>query len=289
MTAIRITEVGPRDGLQSESACLSTAVKVQFIDLLSAAGIPEIEVSSFVSSKWVPQLADAAEVFAAIQRRIGTSYSALVPNEQGFDRACAARADKIAVFISATEEFSQRNANGSIAEVLARIAPVVKRARAAGIPVRGYVSCVIRCPFAGEVSPAQVRGVCAALLELGVDELDLGDTIGAATSDSIARLYEGLFPLVAPSATTLHLHDTHGRAIACALRALELGVRSFDSSAGGLGGCPYAPGAPGNVATESLVAAAKSAGFVSGVDTQRVAEAGLWIRQQLSLARGASL
>ena len=285
---VRITEVGPRDGLQNESVRIPTAIKIQFVDQLSAAGFPEIEVTSFVSAKWVPQLGDASEVMRGITRRAGTIYSALVPNERGLEDALEACVDKVSVFVSATEGFSTRNTNGSIDEVIARIAPVVSRTKAAGKPVRGYVSCIIRCPYDGPVDPAQVVAVCARLLEMGVDEIDLGDTIGAADADSISRLYQAVAHIIEPSKTTLHLHDTHGQAIACALRALEIGVRSFDSSVTGLGGCPYAPGSAGNVATETLARAMVSAGFDTNIDIQRVSDAGLWMRQQLALSRVAS-
>ena len=285
---VRITEVGPRDGLQNESVRIPTATKIQFVDQLSAAGFPEIEVTSFVSAKWVPQLGDASEVMRGITRRTGTIYSALVPNERGLEDALEACVDKVSVFVSATEGFSTRNTNGSVDEVLARIAPVVSRAKATGKPVRGYVSCIIRCPYDGPVDPAQVVAVCARLLEMGVDEIDLGDTIGAANADSILRLYQAVAHIIEPSKTTLHLHDTHGQAIACALRALEIGVRSFDSSVAGLGGCPYAPGSAGNVATETLARAMVSAGFDTNIDIQRVSDAGLWMRQQLALSRAAS-
>ena len=285
---VRITEVGPRDGLQNESVRIPTAIKIQFVDQLSAAGFPEIEVTSFVSAKWVPQLGDASEVMRGITRRAGTIYSALVPNERGLEDALEACVDKVSVFVSATEGFSTRNTNGSVDEVLARIAPVVSRAKVTGKPVRGYVSCIIRCPYDGPVDPAQVVAVCARLLEMGVDEIDLGDTIGAADADSISRLYQAVARIIEPSKTTLHLHDTHGQAIACALRALEIGVRSFDSSVAGLGGCPYAPGSAGNVATETLARAMVSAGFDTNIDIQRVSDAGLWMRQQLALSRAAS-
>ena len=285
---VRITEVGPRDGLQNESVRIPTAIKIEFVDQLSAAGFPEIEVTSFVSAKWVPQLGDASEVMRGITRRAGTIYSALVPNERGLEDALEACVDKVSVFVSATEGFSTRNTNGSVDEVLARIAPVVSRAKVTGKPVRGYVSCIIRCPYDGPVDPAQVVAVCTRLLEMGVDEIDLGDTIGAANADSILRLYQAVARIIEPSKTTLHLHDTHGQAITCALRALEIGVRSFDSSVAGLGGCPYAPGSAGNVATETLARAMVSAGFDTNIDIQRVSDAGLWMRQQLALSRAAS-
>jgi len=289
MNAVRLTEVGPRDGLQNEKSIVPTAMKIDFVNRLSALGFSQIEVSSFVSAKWVPQLGDAAEVLAAIDRRRGTMYSALVANERGLDGALDARVDQVAVFLAATEGFSLRNTNGTIAQVLARVAPVITRARAAGLPVRGYVSCVIACPYDGPVVPSQVVAVCEKLLTLGVDELDLGDTIGAADPDSISRLYDSLSALVPPGETTLHLHDTHGRAIACALRALEIGVRSFDSSAGGLGGCPYAPQAAGNIATDQLARAILDAGFDPQIDPQRASDVGLWMRQQLASLRSPSV
>ena len=270
---VRITEVGPRDGLQNERVPVPTQAKVAFVDALSDAGFPEIEVSSFVSAARVPQLADAAQVFAAIRRRPGTVYSALVPNERGLDAALAARAGKVAVFASASEGFSQRNTGGTVDEVLARFVPVVRGAHAAGLPVRGYVSCVVRCPYDGPVAPAAVRAVAERLLALGVDEIDLGDTIGAAQPDDIERLYAGLDGAVAPGAGTLHLHDTHGTAVACARRALELGVRSFDASAGGLGGCPFAPGAKGNVATAAILSLCAELGYETGVDAAAASRA----------------
>ena len=278
---VRITEVGPRDGLQNEKQVIPADAKVAFVDLLSEARFPEIEVSSFVSPKWVPQLGDAAEVFARIRRRPGTVYSALVPNERGMEGALAARADKIAVFAAASESFSQRNTGGSIDEVLARFVPVIAAARAAGLPVRGYVSCVVRCPYEGPVAPGAVRTVVDRLLALGVDEIDLGETLGVAVPDDIARLYDGIAPAIAPGRTTLHLHDTNGRALDNARAALALGVRSFDSSAGGLGGCPYAPGARGNVDTVSLLSMLEAEGYETGVDRAAAAAAIASIRQAL--------
>ena len=279
---VRVTEVGPRDGLQNERATVPVEDKVSFVDALVAAGFPEVEVTSFVSPKWVPQLADAAEVMRRVRRRAGTVLSVLVPNERGLEGALAAKADKVSVFVSASEGFSHRNVNASVAECLERLRPVVRDARAASLPVRGYVSCVVRCPFDGPVPPESVRAVSERLLELGCDEIDLGDTIGAAQPEDIERLLRGVAPVLAPGSITLHLHDTRGAAAACVMRALDLGVRSFDSSAAGLGGCPYAPGAPGNLATETLLAALESRGFRHGVDAAAVAAAGARMRQTLT-------
>lgn len=270
---VRLTEVGPRDGLQNERRVVPTAAKIEFVDRLSAAGFPEIEVTSFVSPRWVPQLADAAEVMAGITRRPGILYSALVPNEQGLERALAARVDKVAVFTAASEGFARRNLNASVAESLARIQPVVRGAVASGLPVRGYVSCVVRCPFDGPTAPEAVRRVVEALLALGVQDVDLGDTIGVAVPDDVDRLLEGLASCLRPEDVTMHLHDTRRTALACAYRSLQLGVRSFDASAGGLGGCPFAPGASGNLATEHLCYLLSGCGIQTGVDASAAAAA----------------
>ena len=279
---VRVTEVGPRDGLQNERAQVPVADKVAFVNALIAAGFPEVEVTSFVSPKWVPQLADGAEVMRQATRRAGTVLSALVPNERGLQSALEARVDKVSVFASASEGFSQRNVNVSIAECLTRLQPVVQQARAAGLPVRGYVSCVVRSPFDGVVSPAAVRSVSERLLAMGCTEIDLGDTIGAADVPDIDHLLDGMQPLLQPSDITLHLHDTRGMAAACVERALLRGVRSFDSSAAGLGGCPYAPGAPGNLATETLLSTVERLGFTHGVQADAVAAAGATMRHTLA-------
>jgi hydroxymethylglutaryl-CoA lyase len=278
MKRIRITEVGPRDGLQNEKAIVPVAAKVAFVDALADAGCSEIEVTSFVPPKWVPQLADGAEVLRSIARKPGVSYSALVPNERGLEGALACGVDAVAVFAAASEGFSRRNTNGSIDEVFARLAPVIQAAKAAGVRVRGYLSCVIACPFDGPIAPAAVATCSARLLDLGIDELDLGDTIGAGTPESIDAMYAAIAAVVDPSATVLHLHDTRGAALSCVERALALGVRAFDASATGLGGCPYAPGAPGNLATESLVRALHDAGWETGIDADAVARAGARVR-----------
>jgi hydroxymethylglutaryl-CoA lyase len=284
---VRITDVAPRDGLQNEPAPIATAQKVRLVELLLASGVDEVEVSSFVSPRWVPQLADAAEVFAAIRPRPGPMLSALVPNERGLGaaldanhRAGARLISKVSVFAAATETFSHRNLNASIAESLRRFEPVVDRAHAAGLLVRGYISCVIECPFEGPVAPERVAHVAQALHDMGCDEIDLGDTIGAAEPQTITLLMHGLLSRLGDelfSYATLHLHDTFGRAAECIPEALSLGIRSFDGAAGGLGGCPYAsrPGrrAPGNISTELLVRTIHDAGFETGVDTAGLAAA----------------
>jgi hydroxymethylglutaryl-CoA lyase len=248
---IRIVEVGPRDGLQNEGRIVPTDVKVAFVDALSECGFDEIEVSSFVSPKWIPQLADAEEVFARIKRIPGVTYMALIPNQQGLERAMAARADKVAVFTAASETFSRKNTNATIAETLQRFAPVLAQAT---VPVRGYISTAFHCPFEGPIQPEKVLEVARALLAMGCQEVSIGDTIGKATPDEVLRLLEVLLPAHPPTRPpTLHFHDTFGNAVDNARAAYAMGIRTFDASAGGIGGCPYAPGAPGNVATEAIV------------------------------------
>ena len=276
MDAIRIVEVGPRDGLQNEKGTVPTEVKVAFVDALSQAGFPEIEVSSFVSPKWVPQLADAAEVFARIARRPGTRYTALVPNTQGLERAVAARVDGVSVFTAASETFSRRNTNASIAETLARFRPV---AAASPVPVRGYVSTAFHCPFEGAVDPAAAVRVAEELLALGCTEVSIGDTIGRAVPDEVRRLLEHLLARIPASRIAMHFHDTFGQAVSNARASDELGVHVFDASAGGLGGCPYAPGAPGNVATQALLREFEGR---TGVDAAAVERASAVMRPHLA-------
>jgi hydroxymethylglutaryl-CoA lyase len=275
MTRIRIVEVGPRDGLQNEKALIPTDVKVAFVDALSEAGFDEIEVSSFVSPAWVPQLADAAEVFGRIARRPGVRYTALVPNERGLERAIAARADRVAVFTAASESFTRKNINATIAESIARFAPVVARSP---VPVRGYVSTAFHCPYEGPIAPEAVLPVVDQLLALGVVEISIGDTIGKATADEVRRLLQLLLPRTSIDRIALHFHDTYGRAVANAGAAAELGVHIFDSSAGGIGGCPYAPGATGNVATEALV---RRFGTSTGIDPALLERASAIVRPHL--------
>ncbi len=273
---IRIVEVGPRDGLQNEKATIPTDAKVAFVDALSECGFEEIEVSSFVSPKWIPQLADATEVFRQIDRKPGVRYSALVPNEAGLARAIDAKVDKIAVFTAASETFTRKNINATIAESIARFRPVVERSP---VDVRGYVSTAWHCPYEGPIAPAKVVPVCQALLDIGCDELSIGDTVGKATPDEVADLLEVLLRVVGPDRLALHFHDTYGRAVANAERAATLGIDAFDSSAGGIGGCPYAPGASGNVSTQALV---DLFGDQTGIDRPRLDEASLIVRPWLS-------
>ena len=278
---IRLVEVGPRDGLQNEADFVPTELKVAFVDALSGTGLGEIEVSSFVSPKWVPQLADAAEVFRRIRRAPGVRYSALVPNEPGLDRAVEARVDAVAVFTAASESFSRRNINATIAESLERFRPVIARSP---VPVRGYVSTAFHCPFEGPVSPAAVLAVARSLLELGCQEVSIGDTIGKASADEVRRLLEVLLAAIPAGRLAMHFHDTFGQAVENARASVELGVSCLDGSAGGIGGCPYAPGAPGNVATESLVRAFPGR---TGVDLERLAAAAGIVRGALGRTRQA--
>ena len=274
---VRIVEVGPRDGLQNEARPVPTEVKIAFVDALSGAGFDEIEVSSFVSPRWIPQLADAEAVFAGIRRAPGVTYMALVPNLEGLERARAARVDKMAVFTAASETFSRRNTNASIAETLERFRPVIA---GAGVPVRGYISTAFHCPFEGAIAPAQVLPVARALLELGCAELSIGDTIGKATPEEVIRLLDLLLPAVLPSGNlAVHFHDTYGNAVANARAAHRIGITVFDASAGGIGGCPYAPGAPGNVATEALVTAFPGR---TGIDPERLRAASAIVAPHLS-------
>ncbi len=283
---IRITEVGPRDGLQNEPVAIATDQKVEFINLLSAAGVAEIEVGSFVSPQWVPQLADTEELFRLIERKEGVVYSALVPNEKGLERAMSLgvklRPDKVAIFTAASETFAKKNTNASIDETINRFKPVIVQAKAAGVPVRAYVSCVVHCPYEGAVEPKRVCDVVRKLIDAGVDpkndDFDLGETIGIATPSDIERLYEAIGNVLQPAQTTLHMHDTRGTALACVFAASRIGVRSFDASCAGIGGCPFAPGAAGNVATEDLAHLFARDGYETGIDMQRLFAAGKYIR-----------
>ena len=270
---IRIVEVGPRDGLQNETQTIPTAVKVAFVDALSRTGVPEVEVSAFVSPKWIPQLADAHEVFGSIERVPGVVYSALVPNEHGLERALAAKVGKIAVFTAASETFNQKNVNTSIDGTFKRFEPVVRQAKAAGLPIRGYVSTAFWCPYEGQIDPALAVGVVERLVTLGVDDISIGDTIGKAAPGEVRALLELLLRRVEPGRVAMHFHDTYGRAAANVLTSWEMGIETFDASVGGLGGCPYAPGAPGNVSTETVVRALRGRGAIVDVDLDALARA----------------
>jgi hydroxymethylglutaryl-CoA lyase len=280
--SVEIFEVGPRDGLQNEARTIPTAEKVALIDTLSRAGFRRIEVASFVSPKWVPQMADSDAVMAAIARRPGVSYAALTPNLKGYERARAAGADEGAIFGSASEGFSKANINATIDESLARFAPVAEAARADGLPVRGYVSCVVECPYDGAVDPAQVARVAARLRDLGCYEISLGDTIGRASPEATDAMLAAVLSELPPERLAGHFHDTSGRALDNIEVALGRGLRVFDAAVGGLGGCPYAPGAAGNVATEAVMARLAALGHETGLDAGVIAEAGAMARAMRS-------
>jgi hydroxymethylglutaryl-CoA lyase len=281
---VKIVEVGPRDGLQNESRLVPSAVKVELIDRLGMAGLKTIEAAAFVSPKWVPQMGDAAEVMTSLPRRAGVSYPVLVPNLKGFEQALAAGAEEIAVFGAASEAFSQKNINCSIAESLARFRPVAEAAQKNGIRVRGYVSCVVGCPYQGAVLPAAVAEVAARLVEMGCYEISLGDTIGVGTPAAVQRMLEEVALLVPVERLAGHYHDTWGMALANIYASLEMGVAVFDASVAGLGGCPYAAGASGNVASEDVVYLMNGLGIETGIDLDRLVDAGAYICAELGRA-----
>ena len=270
---VTIFEMGPRDGLQNEKTQIATSDKIALVDLLSDCGFSKIEVTSFVSPKWVPQMADAAQVMARIRRKDSVSYAVLTPNMRGLDGALAARADEIAIFGSASEGFSRKNINCTIAESLHRFKPVAEAANAAGVKVRGYVSCVTDCPYDGPTPPASVAHVTEALLAMGCYQVSLGDTIGAGTPETIEAMLKAALETAPADCLAGHYHDTQGRALENIEVSLAHGLRTFDSSVAGLGGCPYAPGAKGNVATEAVVNCLKSLGYNTGIDKDKLAEA----------------
>jgi len=274
---VTLFEIGPRDGLQNEAKQINTDVKSKLVNRLSQTGLSKIEAGSFVSPKWVPQMASSDEVFQKIQRKSGVSYAALTPNLRGFEAALEARADEVAIFGAASEGFSQKNINCSIEESLARFAPLLKKAEERSIPVRGYVSCVVACPYDGDVSPQQVASVAERLYRMGCYEISLGDTIGVATPGKIESLIKEVAQVVPVEQLALHCHDTYGQALANIHTALNLGVSTVDSSVAGLGGCPYAKGASGNVATEDVLYMLDGLGIQTGVDLQRVVSAGDFI------------
>jgi len=270
---VTIFEVGPRDGLQNEKTTILTEDKVKLVDLLSETGLRKIEVTSFVSPRWVPQMADAALVMANIQRKSGVDYAALTPNLRGFDAAISTKVSEVAIFASASEGFSQKNINCSIEESLERFAPVTSAAQLAGVPVRGYVSCVAECPYDGPTPPAQVAKVSKALIDMGCYEISLGDTIGRATPEQIDMMLQEVLNAVPASMLAGHFHNTSGRAIENIDVSLAHCIRCFDSSVAGLGGCPYAPGAAGNIATETVVKHLSENGFETGIDLDKLSQA----------------
>lgn len=282
--AVRLVEVGPRDGLQNEKARVPTDVKVALIDLLGDAGLPSIEATSFVSPKWVPQMADAAEVMMRIRRKPGVRYPVLTPNMQGFEAARAAGADEVAIFVAATEAFSKRNINCSIAESLERARPMFDAARSDGIRVRGYISVVLGCPYEGDVDPQQVAAIAAELHAMGAYEVSLGDTIGTGTAGATQALFASVARRVPIAALAGHFHDTYGQALANLYAALELGVATFDCSVAGLGGCPYAKGATGNVASEDVLYLLDGLQIETGVDMTKLRRAGHYISDHLQRA-----
>jgi hydroxymethylglutaryl-CoA lyase len=274
---VRLVEVGPRDGLQNEKAMVPTDVKVALIDLLTDAGHVAIEATSFVSPKWVPQMADAADVMARIRRKPGVRYPVLTPNMKGFEAAVAARADEVAVFVAASESFSQKNINCGIAESLERVRPIFAAAKDNAVRVRGYISCVLGCPYEGRVDPRRVADVADALYRMGAYEVSLGDTIGTGTAGETAALLRTCAERVPVAALAGHFHDTYGQALTNVYAALEAGVATFDCSVAGLGGCPYAKGATGNVASEDVLYLLQGLGIETGVDMTRLRRAGQYI------------
>lgn len=284
---IRIVEVGPRDGLQNEKQSIPTAAKIQLVNHLMEAGLNYIEVGSFVNPKWVPQMADSAEVFQGITRKPGVTYAALIPNLQGFERALAAEANEVAIFAAASEAFSQKNINCSIAESLTRFETLITAAKAEGIPVRGYISCVAGCPYSGAVEFETVAQIARELLTMGCYEISLGDTIGVGTAGQIKALIECIVQDVPLEKLAVHMHDTYGQALTNIYAALECGVSVVDSSVAGLGGCPYAAGASGNVATEDVVYLLNGLSIDHGVDLDLLILAGNTICEKLGKANGS--
>ncbi|MCC2595775.1 hydroxymethylglutaryl-CoA lyase [Pusillimonas sp. MFBS29] len=279
---VKIVEVSPRDGLQNEKEFVDTALKIELIDRLSAAGFVNIEAASFVSPKWVPQMADGAEVMAGITRRPGTIYSVLTPNMRGFEAALAAGADEVVIFGAASEAFSQKNINCSIAESIARFEPVAHAAKEAGLRLRASISCALGCPYQGETPIASVVDVAQRMLALGCDEIDVADTIGTGTAKRVGEVMRAVTEVVDPARVSGHFHDTYGQSLANILAAMEAGITIFHSSVAGLGGCPYAKGATGNVATEDVLYMMQGLGIETGIDLEAVADTGLWMSQHLN-------
>ena len=281
---VKLVEVGPRDGLQNEAEFISSSDKIILTNLLSAAGFESIEVTSFVSPRWVPQLKDAHEVMTNITRHAGVNYIALTPNLKGLDAAIAAQADEIAIFAAASETFSSKNINCTIAESLQRFTPVIEKAKQINLPIRGYISCVVGCPYEGEVEPAIVSDVAQWMIEQGCYEVSLGDTIGCGTPQTIHKLLHKIIPSIQAEKIAGHYHDTNGRAVENIFTSLEYGIRTFDSAISGLGGCPYAPGAKGNVSTNKLHNALSAAGWNTGLNSEKLEQASQFVT---SLGLGA--
>ena len=284
---ITIVEVGPRDGLQNEPNTLPAILRIELIDRLALCGVPVIEAGSFVSPDRVPQMAGTSDVLEGISPLPGTRYPVLVPNLKGFELAVQAGANEIALFTAASESFSQRNTNCSIAESISRLQPVAEQARAAGIRVRGYVSCVLGCPFEGEIESGEVVLVCEQLMQMGCEEISLGDTIGVGTAAEASQLVNDVMSTVPVEKLAVHFHDTYGQALANILACLDAGIVTVDASVAGLGGCPYAPGASGNVATEDVVYMLHGLGLKTGIDLYALAETGDWISKQLGRANNS--
>jgi len=286
-THVRIVEVGPRDGLQNEKQAIPTSTKIQLIEQLVNAGLNYIEAGSFVNPKWVPQMADSADVFSNITRKPNVTYAALTPNLQGYERAIAVNANEVAIFAAASEAFSQKNINCSIGESIKRFEPLIAAAQTQKIPVRGYISCVAGCPYSGKVDKVTVTNIANELLALGCYEISLGDTIGVGTAGQIKNLIETLAQSIPVSKLAVHMHDTYGQALANIYAALEMGVQVIDSSIAGLGGCPYAVGASGNIATEDLVYLLNGLGITHGTDLQKLIQAGNFISRVLGKPNSA--
>lgn len=278
---VKLQDVGPRDGLQNEKQMVPTAIKLELIERLQNAGLQQIEVGSFVSPKWVPQMADSAQVLAGIKRKVGVRYAVLVPNLQGFETAAPLQPDEIEVFTAASEIFSQRNTNCSIAQSLQRFEPVVAKAQAAGIAVRGSISCALGCPYEGDVAPEKVADVARQLRAIGINHISVADTIGVGTPDKVRQVMQAVLQDWHVDEVSGHFHDTYGRALDNIGACLQLGLWQFDSSCAGLGGCPYAQGASGNVATESVVSMLHGMGIETGIDLLALVEAGKFIRDFL--------
>ncbi|MDG1389410.1 MAG: hydroxymethylglutaryl-CoA lyase [Halioglobus sp.] len=287
--SVRIVEVGPRDGLQNEAQPISVEVKVKLVELLAEAGLGCIETGSFVNPKWVPQMAGSEEVFSSLRRVAGVTYSALTPNLKGFERALESAVSEVAVFTAASESFTRKNTNCSIDESLSRASELMTAARANNVPVRGYVSCVVGCPYEGDIAPAKVAEVASKLLDMGCYEISLGDTIGVGTPASTEAMLSAVLQAVPADKLAVHLHDTYGQALANIYAALQMGVAVVDSSVAGLGGCPYAKGASGNVATEDVVYLLNGLGIAHGVELGKLVQAGQFICDSLGRENGSKV